>query len=192
MRKSINKLTNHELNFASDTSWPLLKRSVLEKVQEELHDFAKALALSSELLQEYKISKGDNLQGVPYLVLDTPRMHNGFTWVCRTLFWWGHHISQTILINRSIWREAPLDWIGQLGSETRILIQEDAIWEPDITSESYMDIGQLQPHHVQQLGQAEWIKVGKVIAITDIAAMEAQWIPFVLNVLKQSGIKKGA
>lgn len=192
MRKSINKLTNHELNFASDTSWPLLKRSVLEKVQEELHDFAQVLALSSEILQDYKISKGDNLQGVPYLVLDTPRIQNGFTWVCRTLFWWGHHISHTILIHRSVWGEASLDWILHLPSETRILMQEDAIWEPDITSDMYMDIGQLQEHHLQQLGQVEWIKVGKVMAIADIADMEVQGLPFVLDVLKRSGIKKGA
>ena len=47
-----------------------------------------------------KISKGENYQGLPYVVLDFPRTAQGEN-LCfiRTMFWWGHFFSSTLQLS---------------------------------------------------------------------------------------------
>ncbi len=70
-------------------------------------------ALEGELLQQWetvvkfhkpgkgKISKGDNYQQLPYLVLDYPAIFNQKEGVLaiRTMFWWGNGFSMTLHVN---------------------------------------------------------------------------------------------
>jgi hypothetical protein len=51
------------------------------------------------LLRSGKISKGENYQNCPYLVLDFPRLFSRkdiFSY--RTIFWWGHYFSNAIIL----------------------------------------------------------------------------------------------
>ena len=44
-----------------------------------------------------KISKGENYQGLPYLVLDYPRFFfRDDVFAIRTMFWWGNYFSITL------------------------------------------------------------------------------------------------
>jgi hypothetical protein len=44
-----------------------------------------------------KISKGENYQGLPYLILDFPRLFNKEDiFAIRTMFWWGNFFSITL------------------------------------------------------------------------------------------------
>lgn len=44
-----------------------------------------------------KISKGENYNGLPYLILDYPRVFNNSTiYALRTMFWWGNFFSITL------------------------------------------------------------------------------------------------
>lgn len=47
-----------------------------------------------------KISKGENYLGLPYLMLDYPRVfEKDKTLAIRTMFWWGHFFSCTLHVN---------------------------------------------------------------------------------------------
>ena len=47
-----------------------------------------------------KISKGENYQGLPYLILDHPRKASDKTFFfIRTLFWWGNFFSCTLHVS---------------------------------------------------------------------------------------------
>ncbi|WP_162944442.1 hypothetical protein [Flavisolibacter nicotianae] len=78
----------------------LTKNSILQKtvallagVQEQLSQTDNRLTLATSP----KISKGENYRGLPYVVLDYPRIANGENLLfIRSMFWWGHFFSCTL------------------------------------------------------------------------------------------------
>lgn len=76
-------------------------KTLLEDVQSEMQqtDFETGSAQNIFNILP-KISKGENYQGLPYLVLDYPRIfaHSG-TFAIRSMFWWGNFFSSTLHIS---------------------------------------------------------------------------------------------
>lgn len=67
-----------------------LQHRMLEKTKQD----ANAHLLFT---QAGKISRGENYQGLPWLVLDYPRQFgNPDTFAIRSFFWWGHFYSSTL------------------------------------------------------------------------------------------------
>jgi hypothetical protein len=95
------RLSAEEMRLVTDPAWILTKNSVMGKV----------VAMFAELSGEWrtgrlptampptepKISKGENYKGLPWVMLDYPRVF-GREDVCaiRTMFWWGHAFSLTL------------------------------------------------------------------------------------------------
>lgn len=53
-------------------------------------------------LRSGKISKGENFQGLPYVILDYPRLFSkDAIFAYRTMFWWGHFFSNTLHVRGS-------------------------------------------------------------------------------------------
>ena len=74
-------------------------RNLLENLQEEEFQFAhqRGLDMSPYFSSGPKISRGENYEGMPYLILDYPRYSNkGDLFFIRTFFWWGHFFSTTL------------------------------------------------------------------------------------------------
>jgi hypothetical protein len=75
-------------------------RLLLEGIQQEMEHlvYQEPAYRSSEFFQvSPKISKGENYQGLPYLVLDYPRYFDSVNiFAIRTLFWWGNTFSSTL------------------------------------------------------------------------------------------------
>lgn len=56
------------------------------------HEFS-----NHKIWNQYKISKGENFRGLPYIVLDFPReFGKDDILAIRTLFWWGNYFSITL------------------------------------------------------------------------------------------------
>jgi hypothetical protein len=73
-------------------------KALLEDVQREQAAFAQRTGSNSPLFSiPPKISKGENYRGLPYKVLDFPRLfgHEDI-FAIRLLFWWGHYFSATL------------------------------------------------------------------------------------------------
>jgi hypothetical protein len=76
-------------------------KELLEEVQEmQLNYAAQQLQHHEAFLVSPKISKGENYQGLPYLILDYPRLSAGNNlFFIRSMFWWGRFFSSTLHVS---------------------------------------------------------------------------------------------
>jgi hypothetical protein len=103
------RLSPAELELAANAGIILTKNSVLQKtkelfedIQQEMQEYMQALPPESQQVMHStpKISRGENYRGLPYLVLDYPRIfQEGNMFAIRTMFWWGHFFSSTLLLS---------------------------------------------------------------------------------------------
>ncbi|GAA4313608.1 hypothetical protein [Compostibacter hankyongensis] len=100
-------LTPEETRLVSDAELLLRKNGIIEKVyglMGELHRSLEALPQIRSfpfpegcLARGAKISKGENYRGLPYVILDYPRLFSRESiFAFRTLFWWGHDFICTL------------------------------------------------------------------------------------------------
>jgi hypothetical protein len=101
-------LSAKELKLVTDTSFILTKNIVIQKVYQLLGNLSEkyaevfnAVGLSTNIhTPSPKISKGENYNGLPWVMLDYPRI---FTkedvFAVRTFFWWGNFFSITLQLS---------------------------------------------------------------------------------------------
>ncbi len=101
------KLSAAELAMACNAAVLLTKNSVINKVYQLFGQLSEAYANEIEAFDTArevkrispKISKGENYQGLPWVMLDYPRFFSGNNiFAIRTMFWWGNHFSQFIIL----------------------------------------------------------------------------------------------
>jgi hypothetical protein len=100
------QLSLEELLLVQNAEWLLTKNRIIGKVYEMfgslIADVQRMFAINSSLPAEVlaaspKISKGENYQGLPYVMLDYPRCFGkSDTFAIRTMFWWGNFFSVTL------------------------------------------------------------------------------------------------
>jgi hypothetical protein len=136
------RLSAEEMRLVTDPAWILTKNSVMGKV-------VGMFGQLSGGWKEPKISKGENHKGLPWVMLDYPRVF-GKEDVCaiRTFFWWGHAFSITLHL-KGVYREKFLPTILTRREELEAAgfglgISADE-WAHEHTEETYgplMDIGE--------------------------------------------------
>jgi hypothetical protein len=100
-------LSPEELRLAANASVILTKNAIMEKTKQLLNRIQDKQESYLTSLPEFefpviqhsnpKISKGENYLGLPYLVLDYPRIfEKNATAAIRTMFWWGNFFSVTL------------------------------------------------------------------------------------------------
>ncbi|HEY0678440.1 MAG TPA: hypothetical protein VGD17_09140 [Chitinophagaceae bacterium] len=104
-------LSAEELNLVQDTHWLLTKNNIIEKAKEMFGELASSLRVEignrdhlpeSVRLFSPKISKGEYYQGLPYVMLDYPRVFTrDEVFAMRTMFWWGNFFSVTLQLKGS-------------------------------------------------------------------------------------------
>lgn len=102
MQGSKIRLSPAEAALFCDAETILTKNRILQKtvellseVQEEL--VATAPSFIRELSPSPKISKGENYLGLPYVILDYPRIaKDDDLFFIRSMFWWGNFFSSTL------------------------------------------------------------------------------------------------
>jgi len=105
MQGSKIRLSPAEAALFSDAQIILTKNSIIQKtvallanVQEELEQEANSFLLTNS--PSAKISKGENYLGLPYVILDYPRIAKGEDlFFIRSMFWWGNFYSSTLQIS---------------------------------------------------------------------------------------------
>ena len=99
------KFTDKEWQYLHDTDFLLTKRGVGEKLMTILQETERSIAESIRNLLAYpswfnnpgKISKGENYEGLPFMVLDYPKVNSGEGFVLmRSMIWWGNYCSFTL------------------------------------------------------------------------------------------------
>lgn len=97
----MNHLSDYEMRLVADAEILLAKNRIIQKVcnlfaqlGEEYIRYGAAYLEEEAAAIPPKISKGEQYMGLPFVLLDYPRVfkkHNFFA--VRTMFWWGHYFS---------------------------------------------------------------------------------------------------
>ena len=107
MEVSKIQLSANELELVLNKEWILTKHRIINKVYELLGNVAGEMQLAAASFYTCtgpgvwqntpKISKGEQYEQLPYVVLDYPRV---FTrqdvFAVRNFFWWGHYFTSTL------------------------------------------------------------------------------------------------
>lgn len=106
MQYSANvSLSAFEKQLVMDAEFILTKNSIIQKVYELFGNISRDYQVNSMLqhmpseilVQPPKISRGENYEGLPYVMLDYPRCFGKEdVFAIRTFFWWGHFFSCTL------------------------------------------------------------------------------------------------
>lgn len=126
----------------------------------------------------FKVSRGENFNGYPFIVLDCPRINDTQSEViCRTIFWWGHHWSLHFALQGKALKRLNLNAIHQF-DETWQLYTGNHLWEQNPSIEESIplhtfDASTHQPRHFF-----------KVYRKTLLAEAE-QWPPYSMTVYKE-------
>lgn len=126
------QFSDKERELMTNADWILTKNGILQKMAIVFTDWQ---ALYSDWLARqtpalfstiqpfsYKISKGENYKGLPWMVLDYPRLFGQTDiFAIRTLFWWGRYTTITLQLAGS-WKERCED---SLCSSYPVLARED-------------------------------------------------------------------
>ena len=97
MRTKI-RLSAEESELVQNAEILLTKNRVIAKVMELFGELAGEMQELAEVFgMPPKISRGEQYQGLPYVILDYPRFFSKEDILAfRTMFWWGNYFIQTI------------------------------------------------------------------------------------------------
>ncbi len=111
------RLSQAEMELVNNADLILTKNAILKKVQlllgnvqvnQQKHLLLYPAGLPATVSPSaFKISKGENYKGLPYLILDYPRLFApGNIFAVRTMFWWGNFFSITLHLSGLYKKEA--------------------------------------------------------------------------------------
>jgi hypothetical protein len=110
MHDKFIRLTKQELKTLSNTEFFTYKKRATEKIQKQFHllkeqlhkeiDGCKNIIPDDADTKTGRIFKGENYKGLPYIVLDYPRLFNKYdVFSFRNMCLWGSHYSFTLHIS---------------------------------------------------------------------------------------------
>lgn len=159
------RLSAEEQQLLLDERFILTKRSILEKTEQlfgNLSEVFRNEIKRCELEQESyaqlapKIARGENYKGLPWVMMDYPRLFTrSDTCAIRCFFWWGNYCSITLHLS-GLYQERYLSAIlgfreEQQGLEDPWLycIGEDP-WEHEIRPDNYLAFTEAQADWMAQ------------------------------------------
>jgi hypothetical protein len=181
------RLSEEEAALIIRADWILTKNRIQEKVKQLLAllvPFQQTLLQKSNLPDAIKnsspkISRGENYQGLPYMVLDHPRVFEKENiFAIRTLFWWGNFFSVTLHLsgNYKEQYELPLSssyqWL--IDNNYYICIHTDQ-WLHDFDSTNYVKVSSMSNDEFADLiKEKSFIKLSQKITLDQWGNMEKE------------------
>lgn len=204
MKETKIQLSHAEMDLMCNASVILTKnkilqqvKSLLEEVQAEMEETNFAEAANSIFRVPPKISKGENYLGLPYLVLDFPRVFTQpGTFAIRSMFWWGHFFSSTLHLSGQYaiaFRSRVENAYQQLSDRNYYIgIQADP-WQHHFENDNYKKINTIPEAQFQKYCRQEHIKIAAKWPLMDwpIAAnhLFKSWKMFLQLCIEISSIK---
>jgi hypothetical protein len=163
-------LSDGQLAMASDKNIILTKRAVIETAATlfdglipVINENFKASVLQVENLASSipKISKGENYNGFPYVMLDYPAVFEKENiFAIRTMFWWGNFISTTLHISgkyKKYFEKNIFTKIKQEG-DFFVCVAENE-WQHHFEESNYKKVSKINQTQMNTLQQKDFIKV---------------------------------
>lgn len=186
MKSAKIRLSEEEQNLVMNGDWILTKNRVLEQISSFLAELqlsqAKLIKQQIELPEELlvippKLTKGENYLGLPYRVLDYPRLFGQEDmFAIRTLFWWGHYFTVSLLLAGEWKRKtsgALIDAFEQLKQNEYFICIADNPWINEISPENYVRITDLSREGWEKIIlEQTFIRISTRHALSDWETME--------------------
>ena len=170
-------LSNLEIDLVNNKEWIFTKQKIIEKLYNlfgELHDeYRRIIEDQLEFLPAVfkrpggKISKGENYNGLPYLILDYPAMFGKENiFAIRTMFWWGNFFSTSLHLSGNYVKQDHIyEWLSYFREKDFFVCVSETEWEHDFHSMNFIDIKTLNEKQAALLTEKDFFKVAKKIEL---------------------------
>lgn len=175
------RLSAKEMELVTNADLILTKNGIIQKAKQLLESLQTE---QQTIVQSYKkdlpaaiisstpkISKGENYKGLPYLVLDYPRLfEKENTCVIRTLFWWGNFFSVTLHLSGTYKTKAVeqriIDSFGELSKKNLFISVNDNEWEHHFEKENYLPLNELSKNEfTRRITNQHFLKLSQKIPL---------------------------
>ena len=157
MKEAKIRLSAKEMELITKADWILTKNEALLKIEGLLASLQlkqkefladKAFQLPIEFFNSTpKISKGENYLGLPYRILDYPKIFNQSEIIAiRTMFWWGNFFSITLHLSgtyKSLYEEKIIQAKSLLGQDQFYYCNNKMEWEHHFEESNYFLIDKI-------------------------------------------------
>lgn len=183
----MNSFSDEELSLMGNAEVLLMKRQVIRKVSDDFSrlesDFkgilenTPGLKLPEGTLQKAgKISRGENYKGLPYLVLDYPRlMNNEQILNIRLLFWWGHYYSMSLHLAGEAWHQYKSQVISKIASRSshkQFIQYRGSPWEHDVSLPFFTSMENVGTDKLKELEKAHFFRIVNLLPLKGVEEME--------------------
>jgi hypothetical protein len=183
------RLSTKEQELVMNADWILTKNAVIQKLYsffgETSEQFQLMIQQNPALANETacaiapKISKGENYEGLPWVMLDYPRYFKGSdVFAIRCFFWWGNEMSITLQLSgkfKTFYSNAIQQYFHLRNGnphpthEWFIGINIEDPWQHHFRPDNYRRAAEINPALIAQL---PFIKLAKKIPLDEWDDME--------------------
>jgi hypothetical protein len=174
-----------EMELMNNADIILTKNRVIQKIKSLFEDLQDQMIIEAKVDENGrpyfnapgKISRGENYNGLPYLILDNPRKFDGKNiFTIRTMFWWGNFFSITLHLsgnNKISLLKKISDHISMLNENNFFVYAGQKEWEHDIDPNSYKKISTLKKEELEKIFIASnFLKLAIKFPIDSLEAIE--------------------
>ena len=186
MKSAKIRLSEEEQNLVMNGDWILTKNRVLDQISSFLAELqlsqSKLISQQAGLPEELlaipaKLTKGENYLGLPYRVLDYPRLFGQEDiFAIRTLFWWGHYFTVSLLLGGEWKRKISgtlITAMDQLKVTDHFICNTENHWINDIGPENYRKISELSREAWEKIiHEQTFIRISTRHVLSDWESME--------------------
>lgn len=167
-----NELSPYQMELVLNKEWLLTKREIIKNVFTlfgHLHDDYKEIAKESSAQLTFlpwdrmgKISRGDNYEGLPYIILDYPAIFTREKIVAvRSLFWWGHFFSLQLHLGGTAFSgKHAIEWLTHLKKHNFFISLGQKEWRHDFRADNFIPI-QFPAQQAERVAKADFFKTAK-------------------------------
>ena len=169
-----------ETELVNNTEWIFAKQQIIEKVYNlfgELHGrYRKIIDDEKEFLPSVfqnrggKISRGENYNGLPYVILDYPAIFSKENIIAvRTMFWWGNFFSTSLHLSGKYFNPAMeiSQWLAFFQQKNFWICINENEWEHDFHSSNFIEIREMDQEQTNALRQKHFFKVARKIELSE-------------------------
>ena len=171
-------LSKFETELVQNKDWILTKRRIIDKVYTlfaECHkEYRKMLAerknsiLDVDLEMAAKIAKGENYEGLPYVIMDYPaNFTKGNIIAIRTFFWWGHFFSISLHLSgiKNQMKANTSPKLDYLIKKDFFVCVNDQQWQHGFDPLNYLLAEDIDQIKLEQILQRDFFKIAKKIPL---------------------------
>ena len=172
-------LSEEELSLVQNTHWLLTKNNIIEKAKSMFGSLASSLQTEVEQQKDKlpeavhlfspKVFKGEYYQGLPYVMLDYPRVFTrDEVFAMRTMFWWGNFFSVTLQLKGSyqqLFGPVLLEKRSRLAKRGFYVCVSADEWRHDFEAGNYERI-QLTGTNLEQAVAGSFVKIALQVPVS--------------------------